>query len=585
MSPSLEQLRISPEFHPFICNLSGMAGNPGRMPFIGREKELEALMENLQRKLKKNIILVGKPGVGKTALVTALADRINRGRVPANLKDKVILELSLASFLYSRESADMLAKDFERLLAEVRRNGDRVILFFDELHGQPLGGSAQQGRGSQVQGLLKAHIAEHDLLVIAAATAEDYYKYFKGDEIMAAGFSAILLNEPEKEEMLSILCGVKKHFEKHYGLLIPDSLFESIYTLSQRFIPTRAFPDKAIEMLDIACSKAALKKARFLDCGHIHQSISTFSRLPIEIVRLDTQAHARGMLAFLSGAAVNQSSALEEISRIIKLARLETRVNALRPEGIFLFLGPTGVGKSFVAAKIAEYLFGSTDKLRVIDLAGFKKAEDAEKLVRGDGGDGPGALVSEVENHPFSVILFENIEEAHSSVLYFLGKVLTRGEIVDELGKKHFLANIIFILSLTGIGEAKKGSAIGFVKVDPRSGELIISPKIMNVLDWVDEIIQFTPLSQEHLRKIADIQLRALILDLQARYRCRIGVDDEVLRLVAAGAERSGRYAYAVSEFIEREIRQPAVDLVTRTDTDLSLRVTLDKKRVRIVAE
>ena len=376
---------------------------------------------------------------------------------------------------------------------------------------------------------------------------------------------------------------MKKHFEDYYGLRIPDSLFESVYTLSQRFIPFRAFPDKAIEMLDIACSKAALKKATVLDRGHIHQSISAFSKLPIEIVRLDTQAHARGMLEFLSGAAVNQSSALEEISRIVKLARLETRVNALRPEGIFLFLGPTGVGKSFVAAKIAEYLFGSPEKLRVIDLAGFKKAEDAEKLIRCDGEDGPGALVREVENHPFSVILFENIEEAHSAVLYFLGETLTRGELVDDLGKKHYLANIIFILSLTGIGEAKKGSAIGFVKVDPRSGELIIPPKIMNVLDWVDEIIQFTPLSREHLQKIAAIQLQALGRDLQERYRCRIVVDEDVQMLLAAGAEKSGRYAYAVSEFIEREIRQPAVDLVTRTDKELRLRVTLDKKRVRIV--
>jgi ATP-dependent Clp protease ATP-binding subunit ClpC len=585
MSSSLEQLRISPEFHPFISHLNDLAKSSERMPFIGREKELEALMETLQRKLKKNIILVGKPGVGKTALVTALADRINRGRVPVNLKDKVILELSLASFFYSRESADMLAKDFERLLDEVRRNGARVILFFDELHGQSLGGGGQQGRGSQVLGLLKAHIADRELLVIAAATDEDYYKHFKSDEIMAANFSAIMLSEPEKEEMLNILCGVKKHFEDYYGLRIPGGLFEIVYTLSQRFIPTRAFPDKAIEMLDIACSKAALKKARTLDCGHIHQSISAFSKLPIEIVRLDTQEHARGMLAFLSGAAVNQGSALEEISRIIKLARLETRVNALRPEGIFLFLGPTGVGKSFVAAKIAEYLFGSPDKLRVIDLAGYKKADDAGRLVRGDGEDGPGPLVREVENHPFSVVLFENIEEAHSSVLYFLGKALTRGEVVDHLGKKHYLANIIFILSLTGIGEARKGSAIGFVKVDPRSGELIISPKIMNVLDWVDEIIQFTPLTQEHLQKIAAIQLEALGRDLQARYRCRLAVDDDVMRLLAAGAERSGRYAYAVSEFIEREIRQPAVDLATKTDKELRLRVTLDKKRVRIVAE
>jgi ATP-dependent Clp protease ATP-binding subunit ClpC len=585
MSPSLETLHISPEFHPFISHLSDLARGRKRMPFIGREKELEALMETLQRKLKKNIILVGRPGVGKTALVTELADRINRGRVPANLKGKVILELSLTSFFYSRESADRLAKDFEKLLAQVRRNGDRVILFLDELNGPSLGGGGPQGRGGQIQGLLKAHVAERALQIIAAASAEDYYKYIKSDEIMAANFSSILLNEPEKEEMLNILCGVKKHFEDYYGLRIPDSLFEGVYTLSQRFIPTRAFPDKAIELLDISCSKAALKKARTLDCGHVHQSISAFSKLPIEIVRLDTQAHARGMLEFLRAAAVNQGSALEEIARIIKLARLETRVNALKPEGIFLFLGPTGVGKSFVAARVAEYLFGSPEKLRVIDLAGFKKAEDADKLVRGDGEGRAGALVREVEDHPFSVILFENIEEAHSSVLYFLGRALTRGEVVDDLGKKHFLANIIFVLSLTGIGEAKKGSAIGFVKVDPRSGELVVSPKIMNVLDWVDEIIQFTPLNQEHLLKIAAIQLQALCRDLQERYRCRLRVDDEVLRLLASEAEQSGRYAYAVSEFLEREVRLPAVDMVTRTDKELRLRVILDKKRVQIVVE
>jgi ATP-dependent Clp protease ATP-binding subunit ClpA len=352
--------------------------------------------------------------------------------------------------------------------------------------------------------------------------------------------------------------------------------------MAQRFIPVRAFPDKAIELLDIACSKAALKKSRALDGDHVHQSISAISKLPIEIVRLDTQAHYRGMLDYLKGAAVNQAEALEEISRIIRLAKLETTVNGPKPEGIFLFLGPTGVGKSFVAAQIAAYLFGSREKLRVIDLAGFKKAEDAGKLVGGGAEGGDGVLVREIENHPFSVILFENIEEAHSSVLYFLGKVLTQGEVVDDLGKRHYLANIIFILSLTGIGEAKKGPAIGFVQGDPRSGDVVIAPKIMNVLDWVDEIIQFAPLTLEHLKRIAAIQVDELAEGLLRRYRCRLSVDEGLLKALAEEAESSGRFAHFIGEFIEREIRLPAVDLVTKTEKELSLRVGLEKRQVRI---
>ena len=581
MSPSLEQLEISAQFHPFISHLSEMARGKDRLPFIGREKELEALLETLQRRLKKNIILVGRPGVGKTALVTELADRINRGRVPANLKGKVILELSLTSFLYSCESADALAKDFEKLIGEVRRHGGRIILFLDELHGQPL--AMQAERAGRVLGLLKAHIAERELQVIAAATSEDFHRHIKGDEVLAANFSAILLNEPEKEEMLNILRGVKRHFEDYYRLSIPEPLFECLYALAQRFIPLRAFPDKAIELLDISCSKAALRKARVLDCGHLHQTISEFSRLPIEIVRRDGQEQARGLLDFLRAAAVNQADALEEIARIVKLARLETRVHSQRPEGIFLFLGPTGVGKSFVAAKLAEYLYGGADKLRVIDLAEYGKAGDAARLAAGDGGSG--ALAREAENHPFSVILFENIEEAHSAVLDWLGKTLAAGEVVDGAGKRHALSRIFFVLSLTGIGEAKKGSAIGFVKVDPRSGEVVIAPKIMNVLDWVDEIIQFTPLTAEHLERIAALEAQEIARDLRERHRCRLAFADGVLPALAAEAERSGRYAHAVHEFLERAVRLPALDIVTKADRDTRLRVVLEEKRVRVVEE
>jgi ATP-dependent Clp protease ATP-binding subunit ClpA len=578
LNQSLQALNIDVEFHPFISHLSDLARQKDRMPFIGREKEIEAVVETLLRKLKKGIILVGNPGVGKTALITELARRINRGRVPGALQGKVILELALNSFLYSRKSGDLLARDFEKLFAQIKSNRERVILFLDELQLPSMAGTAKPKKVNPIQELIKAHFVSRELTIIAAATPEDYYKYFKSDEIIATNFSAILLNEPEKNEMLEILVGVKAYFERYYNLRIPAGLFECIYTFAQRFIPARAFPDKAIELLDISCSKASLKKVKTLAAQFIHQSVAGISRLPIGIVQLDPQVHYRCLLDYLKGTSVDQSSALEEIARIIKLAKLETAVNVMKPQGIFLFLGPAGIGKSFVAARIAEYLFGSVEKLRRIDLADFKKAEDIGKLTGGAGMEETGLLIREIENHPFSVLLLENIDEAHSAVLYFLGKALSRGEIIDPFGKKHYLANIIVILSLSAIGEEKKGTTIGFVSSGPRSGSIIIAPKIMNVLDWVDEIIQFAPLDRGHLEQIARIRLDELARELVQRHGCKFSLGPGLLDAVVEAAEKSGRFAHAVSEFIEREIR------ITRTDKKLKLRIRIEKKRVHIEA-
>ena len=582
LNQSLQALNIAVEFHPFISHLSDLAREKDRMPFIGREKEIEAVVETLLRKLKKGIILVGHPGVGKTALITELARRINRGRVPGPLQGKVILELALNSFLYSGKSGDLLAKDFEKLFAQIKSNHERVILFLDELQLPSMVGTARPKKINHIQELLKAHFASRELTIIAAASPEDFYKYFKSDETIAAHFSAILLNEPEKKEMLKILAGVKTYFERYYHLRIPAGLFEDMYAFAQRFIPARAFPDKAIELLDISCSKASLKKAKTLAVHFIHQSVAAISRLPIGIVQLDPQVHYRYLLDYLKGASVDQLSALEEIARIIKLARLETAVNAMKPQGIFLFLGPTGIGKSFVAARIAEYLFGSVEKLRRIDLADFKKAEDIGKLTGGPGMEDTGLLIREIESHPFSVLLFENIDEGHSAVLYFLGKTLSRGEIIDHFGKKHCLANIIVILSLSAIGEEKKGATIGFVSGEPRSGTITIEPKIMNVLDWVDEIIQFAPLDRGHLEQIARIRLDELAREVRQRHGCKFSVDPVLLDTVVEAAVKSGRYAHTVSEFVEREIRLALMDVITKTEKKLKLRIGIEKKRVLI---
>lgn len=577
---------VSEPFRIFVTNLNERTRHPDCMPFIGRDDELEAVMETLLRKLKNNLILVGKPGVGKTALITELARRINRGEVPPFLRGKIILGLSVNAFVYSKDSLDPLIQDFEDFFSEIKRNRERIILFLDDMQMQALMGAHKQRQFGHFEGLLKTHIANHELTVIAAASSEDYVKYIKADEIFSTHFSTVLLSEPGKEEMLRILSGVKDYFERYYSLSIPDDIFEDLYSLSLRYVPHRAFPDKAIDLLDISCSKASVRKERKLTIQHVYQSVSAVSKLPIEIVRKDPKAHYLGLLDHLRRSLVNQVGALEEISRIIKISKLDMDANRVRPEMIFLFLGPTGSGKSFVAGEIAWYLFGQKEKLRMIDLSEFKKAEDVERLVASGNAESAGRLVDEVENHPFSVVLFENIGEAHAAVLNFLGKTLKNGLIVDAYGKIHYLTSMIFVLSLTSIGEERRGEiSIGFEKGDQSHKEIVIAPKILAVLDWVDEIIQFLPLTRVHLRQIAGLSVGKLKDELKTRHNCDLQVDSEVLDWISSQAEASGRFAHMVTEIVERGIRIRAMDLIPAGNEKISLSVRMDSNRIQVVAE
>jgi len=381
--------------------------------------------------------------------------------------------------------------------------------------------------------------------------------------------------------MLNILSGVKNYFESYYSLKISPQLFKQIFALSKKFIPTRAFPHKAIDLLDVSCSKASLKGYKQLKMDYIYQRVSHICKLPIEIVQIDPQDHCRGILKFLHNTVVNQAEALEEISRIIKISRLETDVDKTRPEGIFLFLGAHGVGKSYVAGKIAEYLFGSSEKLRVIDLAEFTKSDDKRKLLVDNKTD-PGILVYEIENHPFSVILFENIGEANSSILNFLGKVIKKGVIIDPFGKKYFLSNIIFILSLTSIGEAKIGSSIGFIKGKQVKREIIIPPKIMAVLDWVDEIIQFSPLSENDLSQITNEKMNNLVNEIKSKFNINLQIEKKVYLLIAKEALKRGEYAHSVSSYIERNIKLNLLDLITKSVKIANFKIGVKSNQIQI---
>ncbi len=584
MTDSLEKLNISKEFHPFLDNLSEAAEIEDRIPFIGREREIEAVMETLLRKLKNNLLLIGNPGVGKTALITEVASRIKKEKTPPILRNKIILELSMNAFIYSRDSIESLIKGFERLFSEIKQNRDKIILFLDEMQMQSIVAFNKKNQYNQIQNLLKSYITSRELNIIAATTPENYYKFIKSDEALSLKFSPILVNEPNENEMLKILYGVKPYFEKYYSLKIPENLFEKIYSLSKSFIPHRAFPHKAIDLLDISCSKASLKKEIELNPDYFYQSVSSISKLPYEVVKKDPQEYCKGILDFLKKNVVNQRNALEETARIIKLSRLsrlEDHVINTKPEGIFLFLGPTGVGKSYVSSKIAAYLFGMDSKLRVIDLIDYKNPDDIRKLI-GDDKSNPGVLIQEVENHPFSVMLFENIENVHSSILYFLGKVLNKGEIIDAFGKKHYLSNIIFILSLTSIGETRKESHIGFVKGNRISNEVIVPLKIMNMLDWVDEIIEFSPLTKDHLRLIATQRIDELIYEMNKKYNAAIDINRNVVDVISYRALQSGSYAHSVVDIIGKELKTKILDFITKNNKKIKLEVGIKSHKIKI---
>jgi len=585
MNKPFDRFNISSKYHPFLENLSENAGKDDRMPFIGREKELEAVMETLLRRLKNNLLLVGEPGVGKTALITELAARINKKMVPPALRGRTILEFSMNMFLYSRDSVEILVKDLEKLFSQIKRHKDKIILFLDEMQVSSVSISASapgtKNRLDPVQNLLKSYVANRELSIIAATTPENYYKSIKSDEIFSLNFCPVLLDEPGEPEMLDILKGIKPYFENYYSLRIPGGLFGKMVFLLQRFIPHRAFPHKAVDLLDMACSRASLKQRQALSIDIIYQSISDISRLPLHIVKTDPREHRKKIHEFLEKHVVNQVSAMEELSRIIRLSGLETHIDKTRPAGIFLFLGPAGVGKSYVAGKIAQYLFGSEEKLRVIDLRDSKNPGDFQKLI-GDDPSTPGALTREVDHHPFSVILFENIGEAHASVLGSLGTILTKGQIIDTSGKKHFISNTIFILSLTSIGEEKAGSQIGFVKGDFISREIVIHPKIMDVLDWMDEIIEFSPLSADHLKQVAGKKMKALKDEIKKKYDSEVIVGENVFNAISQESLLEGGFAHTVLEKIERKIKIKLLDLITKTGNTRKFEIYMKADTIEI---
>ncbi|MCX8000475.1 MAG: AAA family ATPase, partial [Leptospiraceae bacterium] len=358
------------ELTEYVLELNELVKKEETIPFIGREKQIQTIEETLLRKYKYNVLLSGLPGVGKTALIKELARRIVSAEVVPQLQKKKIILLSMQKLFISSESVEQALLKLEKIFKNFEKNNQETILFIDDLQFFPLGARTTPKNNLLLfQNLLKYQIGTHAFPLILAVTPEEEQRIVLSDDFLALNFNTIKLEEPNEEQVIKILRGITPYFENYYQLKIDPKLFNQIYRLAQIYLPFRAFPDKAIELLDNACSKATLKKVPELQSEMIYESLAMLTKLDIAVIKQDRFKKLKDLQSFLDRQIVNQNSAKEEVIRILNLSMLQKKADSHRPQAIFLFLGPTGCGKSHFALKLAEFLFNSQQKLRQINLA------------------------------------------------------------------------------------------------------------------------------------------------------------------------------------------------------------------------
>ncbi len=513
--------------------------------FVGREREMTAILETLCRKLKNNPLLIGKPGVGKTALVAAVAAQLCEGNVPARLRGKRVLEVSRLRLLADAKFAGDLEERLKKLLDEVRRAGD-VILFFDEIHTLLNAGGA--GGTGDIANLLKSSLSKGEITCIGATTLAEYYKYIARDEALARRFSTITIEEPSPEETSRILMESRSAFESYHDIKIGDEAIALIVDLSDRYLHFRSFPDKAFDLMDKASAKATIAGHDNLTRDCVTETLSEITGLPLEIMDEDPAERLERLEDFLNAAVPGQQRASRDIGRVVRIAKLRLELRPERPDGVFLFVGVEGAGKHEMASALAKFLYGSVQKMIDFDMSQFTENWSLSRLIGAEPGyvgysDRSGLLSKAAEDHPHSVLYFRNVDLAHPVIQQFLGEAFELGRFTDATGTRISLSNTTVIMSLSQIGEHGKHSSVGFFSSADESEERRVSGNLKitgslkmrergsgynlteSLVVAIDEVIEFQVLDREATEQIIAERLESLRLRLESAQPVLVKMD------------------------------------------------------------
>ncbi len=571
-------------------DLTALAERDQLDPVFGRDDELLRVEQILVRRRKNNPCLVGEPGVGKTAVVEGLARRIAAGQAPQLLCGKRIFALDIASLVAGTKYRGDFEERFKNVLQDVQRAGN-IILFIDEVH-VIMGAGAAEG-GIDACGILKPLLARGEIQLIGATTRAEYRRHIEKDAALARRFGAVEVEEPSAETAVTILQGLAPRYAAHHGVEITQEAVRAAVTLSARYLPERFLPDKALDLLDEACGAVRIAAAQngearlpAVSSADIAAAVSRQSGVPAERLTAQQSTSLAALEQTLSRRVVGQPNAVHAAAGALQRARLGLSSTA-RPIGAFLFLGPTGVGKTALARALADQCFGSEKALLRLDMSEYMEKHTVARLLGappGYVGYGEGGQLTErVRRRPYSVVLFDEIEKAHPDVANLLLQILEDGALTDSEGRKVDFSHTLVILT-SNLGArflAGRRTALGFggggVNAAARAEALReakehFSPELIGRLD---ELIVFEPLSGESVAAIAETLLR----ELEQR-AVRLGVclahTDAAVQLLAREGYDAASGARSLRRTVTRRVEQCLAEQLLAAPQESGLSFVLD---------
>ncbi|HIV87557.1 MAG TPA: ATP-dependent Clp protease ATP-binding subunit [Candidatus Pygmaiobacter gallistercoris] len=542
----------------------------GRLdPCLGREEETARLMEILCRRRKNNPCLVGEAGVGKTAIVEGLALAIAGGQVPPALTRRRLISLDLASLVAGTKYRGDFEERLKSLLEEVSNDGN-CILFIDELH-SIIGAGAAEG-AVDAASILKPSLARGQLRLIGATTMEEYHRFIEKDSALERRFETIRVEEPDREATLRILAGLRERYESFHQIRISDAAFAAAVDLSVRYLPQKKLPDKAIDLIDEAA-------ARMRVCGtgsnavlgrrEVAAVLSRATGIPVGELNREQQHQMADLEHRLSGRVIGQEPAIRAVAAAIRRARSGLAAEN-RPAGSFLFLGPTGVGKTELCRALAKEVFGSEKALLRYDMSEYMEKQSVARLIGAPPGyvgyEEGGQLTKAIRERPYSVVVFDEIEKAHPDINNILLQILEEGCLTESGGRRvDFGSAIVILTGNLGAGQFSK-THLGFGEIgsDPEAVRRAVLRQARDsfraeLLGRLDEIVVFSPLGKEQMDQIAALRVEELCRRAK-KLRLELTVQPEVIRYLASVGGSSSAGARGIRRAVEQKLELPLSD-------------------------